>query len=182
MRATRTAAVLGSLVLGSALLLGCTDDGDGRSDGCEAVDADFDFASPSREDDERFELDGPGWVGGDSTYSVELPDGRTLWLFSDSFIGEVTSSGHPQPGMVMVHNALVTEDALRHTGRIRLALDVTDPEPLPADHPLWSDPGVIISPHVGGVTEAFRPRMVALLRRQLTALAAGEPAINVVRD
>ena len=109
MRATRTAAVLGSLVLGSALLLGCTDDGDGRSDGCEAVDADFDFASPSREDDERFELDGPGWVGGDSTYSVELPDGRTLWLFSDSFIGTVTSSGTPEPGMAMVHNALVAE-------------------------------------------------------------------------
>ncbi len=79
-------------------------------------------------------------------------------------------------------NALVTEDALKHTGRIRFALDVTDPEPLPSDHPLWSEPGVIISPHVGGVTEAFRPRMVALLRDQLRRLAAGEPAINVVRD
>lgn len=78
-------------------------------------------------------------------------------------------------------NALVTEDALKHTGRIRFALDVTDPEPLPSDHPLWSEPGVIISPHVGGVTEAFRPRMIALLRDQLRRFAAGEPPINVVR-
>ena len=54
------------------------------------------------------------------------------------------------------------------------ALDVTDPEPLPVGHPLWSAPGVIISPHVGGVTEAFRPRAVAMIRSQLARLAAGE--------
>lgn len=77
-------------------------------------------------------------------------------------------------------NALVTEDALRHTGRLRFALDVTDPEPLPSDHPLWSEPGVIISPHTGGVTEAFRPRMVALLREQLRRVAAGEEPLHVV--
>lgn len=76
--------------------------------------------------------------------------------------------------------ALDTEAALRHTGRLRFALDVTDPEPLPADHPLWSEPGVIISPHTGGVTDAFRPRMVDLLRRQLRAVAAGEEPLNLV--
>ncbi|WP_435203334.1 2-hydroxyacid dehydrogenase [Janibacter sp. GS2] len=77
-------------------------------------------------------------------------------------------------------NALVTEDALKHTGRLRFALDVTDPEPLPADHPLWSEPGVIISPHTGGVTEAFRPRMLALLREQLRRVAVGEEPLHVV--
>lgn len=77
-------------------------------------------------------------------------------------------------------NALVTEDALGHTGRLRFALDVTDPEPLPSDHPLWSEPGVIISPHTGGVTEAFRPRMVALLREQLRRIAAGGEPLHVV--
>lgn len=77
-------------------------------------------------------------------------------------------------------NALVTEDALQHTNRLRFALDVTDPEPLPSDHPLWSEPGVIISPHTGGVTEAFRPRMVALLREQLRRVAAGEEPLHVV--
>lgn len=78
--------------------------------------------------------------------------------------------------------ALDTDAALRHAGRLRFALDVTDPEPLPDGHPLWSAPGVIISPHVGGVTEAFRPRAVAMLRRQLAAVAAGESPINVVHE
>lgn len=76
--------------------------------------------------------------------------------------------------------ALDTDAALRHTGRLRFALDVTDPEPLPSDHPLWSEPGVIISPHTGGVTAAFRPRMVALLREQLATLVSGGEPANVV--
>ncbi len=76
--------------------------------------------------------------------------------------------------------ALDTEAALRHAGRLRFALDVTDPEPLPEGHPLWSAPGVIISPHVGGVTEAFRPRAVTMLRRQIAAMVAGEQPINLV--
>jgi len=66
------------------------------------------------------------------------------------------------------------------SGRIMAALDVTDPEPLPADHPLWQVPGVLISPHVGGVTSAFVPRAVALLREQLAAFAQERPVRNVV--
>jgi phosphoglycerate dehydrogenase-like enzyme len=65
-------------------------------------------------------------------------------------------------------------------GRLRAALDVTDPEPLPADHPLWSAPGVLISPHVGGATSAFTPRAHALVRDQLARFAAGEPLRNIV--
>jgi phosphoglycerate dehydrogenase-like enzyme len=66
------------------------------------------------------------------------------------------------------------------TGRITAAMDVTDPEPLPADHPLWKVPGVLISPHVGGVTSAFLPRAVALLRDQIGAFGGGRPLRNVV--
>ena len=66
------------------------------------------------------------------------------------------------------------------SGRIMAALDVTNPEPLPADHPLWQVPGVLISPHVGGVTSAFEPRAVALLREQLAAFAQERPVRNVV--
>ena len=54
-------------------------------------------------------------------------------------------------GKLVDTDALVAELA---TGRIRAALDVTDPEPLPADHPLWRQPGVLISPHVGGASSA----------------------------
>ena len=67
------------------------------------------------------------------------------------------------------------------TGRIQAALDVTDPEPLPADHPLWRQPGVLISPHVGGASSAFFPRADRLIAGQLARFAAGEPLANVVR-
>ncbi|MFI9075940.1 2-hydroxyacid dehydrogenase [Streptomyces sioyaensis] len=73
--------------------------------------------------------------------------------------------------------ALLTE--LR-SGRLRAALDVTDPEPLPAGHPLWHAPGVLLTPHVGGPSSAFLPRAKRLLRDQLTLFAAGEPLRNVV--
>lgn len=66
------------------------------------------------------------------------------------------------------------------TGRLCAALDVTDPEPLPADHPLWQAPGVLISPHVGGPTTAFLPRAKRLLRAQLHRWAAGQPLEHVV--
>ncbi|MFJ4717177.1 2-hydroxyacid dehydrogenase [Streptomyces sp. NPDC088785] len=65
-------------------------------------------------------------------------------------------------------------------GRILAALDVTDPEPLPQEHPLWQAPGVLISPHVGGPTSAFLPRAKRLLAAQLTRFAAGEPLDNLV--
>jgi phosphoglycerate dehydrogenase-like enzyme len=68
----------------------------------------------------------------------------------------------------------------RHAGRLRFALDVTDPEPLPDGHPLWSAPGVLITPHVAGGTTAMLPRVAALVRDQLEAVVAGRPLRNVV--
>jgi phosphoglycerate dehydrogenase-like enzyme len=66
-------------------------------------------------------------------------------------------------------------------GRITAALDVTDPEPLPAGHPLWRAPGVLISPHVGGASSAFAPRADRLIAGQLARFAAGQPLANIVR-
>jgi phosphoglycerate dehydrogenase-like enzyme len=81
-------------------------------------------------------------------------------------------------GPVVDTKALIAEV---ESGRITAALDVTDPEPLPAGHPLWHLPGVLISPHVGGSTSAFMPRAKRLLAAQVTAFAAGAPLRNVVR-
>jgi phosphoglycerate dehydrogenase-like enzyme len=79
----------------------------------------------------------------------------------------------------LVHtDALVAELS---AGRIRAALDVTDPEPLPSDHPLWRQPGVLISPHVGGASSAFFPRADRLIAAQLSRFVAGQPLENVVR-
>jgi phosphoglycerate dehydrogenase-like enzyme len=57
---------------------------------------------------------------------------------------------------------------------------VTEPEPLPEGHPLWSAPGLLLSPHVGGDTTAMRPRAVRMLRDQIGRWARGEPLENVV--
>jgi phosphoglycerate dehydrogenase-like enzyme len=92
-----------------------------------------------------------------------------------------------KPGALLVNvgrGGLVDTDALRAAaaeGRVRAALDVTDPEPLPPTHPLWQTPGVLISPHVGGNTSAFLPRMRACAARQIGRWRAGEPLADVVR-
>ena len=78
---------------------------------------------------------------------------------------------------------LVDTDALLaevSTGRIRAALDVVEPEPLPPDHPLWHAPGVLISPHVGGASSAFFPRADRLIAAQLKRFAHGQPLENTI--
>jgi len=80
-------------------------------------------------------------------------------------------------GGVVDTKALLAE---LESGRIRAALDVTDPEPLPKGHPLWHAPGVLISPHVGGPTSAFLPRAKRLLVDQFNRFVNQEPLRNVV--
>lgn len=80
-------------------------------------------------------------------------------------------------GGVVVQDALLAELA---TGRLHAALDVVDPEPLPADSPMWSAANLLISPHVGGMSSAMWPRAHRLVREQLTRFAAGEPLANVL--
>jgi phosphoglycerate dehydrogenase-like enzyme len=75
---------------------------------------------------------------------------------------------------------LDTGAVLRHAGRLRFALDVTDPEPLPDGHPLWSAPEVLITPHVAGGTTAMLPRIAGLVRAQLERMVAGVALVNVV--
>jgi phosphoglycerate dehydrogenase-like enzyme len=82
-------------------------------------------------------------------------------------------------GPLIDTDALVAE---LQRGRLRAALDVTDPEPLPADHPLWSAPGALIVPHVGGASSAMKPRTVKLIRTQIERMLAGEPPLNVVHE
>ena len=94
--------------------------------------------------------------------------------------------GRMRDGALLVNVArgpVVDTDALLAeltAGRLRAALDVTDPEPLPEDHPLWEAPGLLLTPHVGGASTAMRPRALRLVREQLARFAAGEPVVNVV--
>lgn len=81
-------------------------------------------------------------------------------------------------GPIIDTDALLAETS---SGRLRAALDVTDPEPLPADHPLRQVESVLISPHVGGWSDAFGPRRDRLIGAQLRAWIAGEPLVNQVK-
>jgi phosphoglycerate dehydrogenase-like enzyme len=69
-------------------------------------------------------------------------------------------------------------DALR-AGRVSAALDVTEPEPLPADHPLWRAPNVLITPHIAGATARWFPRGYRFAGEQLRRYVAGQPLLGV---
>ena len=89
-------------------------------------------------------------------------------------------------GALLVNAArgvVVDTDALLEaltSGRIRAALDVTDPEPLPEGHPLWQAPGLLLTPHVGGAIYDYRERAYQVVSEQLARLAAGQPLLNVI--
>lgn len=79
--------------------------------------------------------------------------------------------------------AIVDTEALLkelNAHRIKAALDVTDPEPLPEGHPLWTAPGLLLTPHVGGAVTQVRERAYAVVRAQLARYASGEPLRNVI--
>jgi phosphoglycerate dehydrogenase-like enzyme len=90
-------------------------------------------------------------------------------------------------GALLVNAArgpIVQTDALvnaLNSGRIRAALDVTDPEPLPSDHPLWKSPNLLITPHVAGSTPQFSPRAIRIAAEQIGRVLRGESLINVVQ-
>ncbi|MDJ0927680.1 MAG: D-2-hydroxyacid dehydrogenase [Gammaproteobacteria bacterium] len=78
---------------------------------------------------------------------------------------------------------VVTDDlvaALRGGAIAGAGLDVTDPEPLPAGHPLWSMPNVIITPHVSAGSDLVRERLFAVAKENLRRYVAGDPLVSVV--
>jgi phosphoglycerate dehydrogenase-like enzyme len=93
-----------------------------------------------------------------------------------------------RPGALLVNaarGAIVDTGALLEqlqAGRIRAALDVTDPEPLPAEHPLWDAPGLLLTPHFAGDTLAAERRAFALVGEQVRRYLRKEPLVNVVQD
>jgi phosphoglycerate dehydrogenase-like enzyme len=105
---------------------------------------------------------------------------------SNKLIGTRQLSLMPQ-GALMVNAArgpIVDTDALvaaLNSGRIRAALDVTDPEPLPVGHPLWSCPNLLLTPHVGGSSPQFAQNALRIAAEELRRYIAGESLRNVVQ-
>ncbi|KAI1444231.1 hypothetical protein F5Y02DRAFT_183714 [Annulohypoxylon stygium] len=89
-----------------------------------------------------------------------------------TFVANIARGGHINQEALI--KALETE-------QIRgAALDVTDPEPLTSDHPLWKAPNLIITPHISWKTDALFGRLLDLMELNLEKLATGQPLINVV--
>lgn len=103
---------------------------------------------------------------------------QTRGMVDDAFLSRMKDDSlliNVARGPVVDNHAL-----LNHLGRIHAALDVVDPEPLPADDPLWQAPNLLITPHVAGGTSAMHPRAMRLVREQLARFVAGEGLINQV--
>jgi phosphoglycerate dehydrogenase-like enzyme len=107
-------------------------------------------------------------------------DQSTTHLINDAFLSRM------RDGTLLVNvsrgRVADTDALLKHasTGRLRLALDVTDPEPLPEGHPLFALENVLISPHIGGASSASPPRLFRLIRQQVERMRNGDEPLNVV--
>ena len=104
--------------------------------------------------------------------SKHLINAQRLKLIKDGAV--IVNVGR---GPIIDTDALVSE---LNTGRIFAGLDVTDPEPLPQGHPLWSAKNLVLSPHVGGNSTAFDSRAKKLIERQLDLISRGEEPENIV--
>jgi phosphoglycerate dehydrogenase-like enzyme len=104
--------------------------------------------------------------------TIGLVDARVLGLLPDGAL--VVNAGR---GRTTVTAALVADV---ETGRLRAVLDVTNPEPLPPDHPLWLLPNVLITPHVAGDSPRSVARSFTLAGDQVRRYAAGAPLLNEV--
>lgn len=105
---------------------------------------------------------------------------RTRGMADAAFLAQMRDGAvlvNAARGPVVDTDALVAELA---TGRLRAALDVTEPEPLPADHPLWTVPGLVLTPHVAGAVSGGRGRSYAVAAAEIARYAGGELPDNLV--
>jgi phosphoglycerate dehydrogenase-like enzyme len=135
-----------------------------------------------RPDEEVFGLaDLPGLLPSADVVVVLVPfTPQTSGMIDAAFLAQMKDGSllvNAARGTVVVTSALISE---LKRGRLRAALDVTDPEPLPPDHPLWTSPGVFITPHTGASTPVSLRRAADLARDQASALLRGQPLRNVI--
>jgi phosphoglycerate dehydrogenase-like enzyme len=100
----------------------------------------------------------------DAAFLARMPDGAILV--------------NAARGSIVDTEALVAELS---AGRLRAALDVTEPEPLPPGHPLWTAPGLVLTPHVAGAVAGHRERAYAVVAAEITRFVAGKEPENLVR-
>jgi phosphoglycerate dehydrogenase-like enzyme len=133
--------------------------------------------------DVRTLADLPGLLPATRVVVVALPlTDQTRGLVDAAFLAALPAGAvvvNVARGAIVDTGALLAELERR---RLSAFLDVTDPEPLPPDHPLWAAPNVLITPHVGGGTSGWQRRGYRLVREQLRRYAAGEALLNVITE
>ena len=123
----------------------------------------------------------PDLIGAQDAVVVMVPsNAETRHLIDATFLARMPDRAvlvNVARGPVVDTSALLAELT---AGRLRAVLDVTDPEPLPAGHPLWDAPGLIILPHVGGATDGTIERSWRVAAEQITAFVTGHEPPNLV--
>lgn len=163
------------------LVLGAGDIGERIASAVRAFDAEVTFVARTARPGvhELHEL--PGLLPDHHVVALALPHTpQTHRMVDAAFLAALPD------GALLVNvarGAIVDTDALLAeltSGRLYAFLDVTDPEPLPTDHPLWDAPNLLLTPHVGGGTRGWQQRAYALVREQLLRFHDGEPLENAV--
>ncbi|ALG13138.1 2-hydroxyacid dehydrogenase [Kibdelosporangium phytohabitans] len=164
------------------LTIGAGDLGNQLKRRLEAFDAHVTMVGTTAREGVRGIGELPGLLGDHDAVVLMVPvTPQTVGMVDAKFLSLMVD------GAVLVNAArgpvVVTDDLLAELrqGRLRAALDVTDPEPLPSDHPLWTAPGLLLTPHVAGTCTRNMERAYAVAASQIAMFAAGEKPSNLVR-
>lgn len=164
------------------LVLGAGDLGVRMRHRLEASDAHATLVGTQARDGVRGMAELPALLGEQDAVVLMLPlTTATTGLVDAKFLSRM------RDGAILVNAArgkVVDTDALLAelvSGRLRAALDVTEPEPLPPDHPLWTAPGLLLTPHVAGSVADYQRRGYAVVAAEVARFVAGEQPLNLVR-
>jgi phosphoglycerate dehydrogenase-like enzyme len=164
-----------------ALIVGAGDLGQHLRARLEPFDVRCTMVGMSPRDGIRGAKELPALLGAHDIVVLMVPlTSRTKGMVDAAFLAAMPTGAvlvNATRGPVVDTAALLAE---LDSGRLRAALDVTDPEPLPPEHPLWNAPGVVLTPHVGGAVRGVRRRAYAVAAAEIARYAGGELPNNLV--
>jgi len=163
------------------LIVGAGDLGNSLRRRLEPFDTQITMVGMSARDGVHGVAELPRLLGDADVVALMVPlTSRTRGMVDAGFLAAMPDGAmliNAARGPVVDTSALLAE--LR-AGRLRAALDVTDPEPLPADHPLWTVPGVVITPHIAGAARGLQRRSYAVVAAEIERYVNGELPNNLV--
>jgi phosphoglycerate dehydrogenase-like enzyme len=163
------------------LVIGAGDIGSRIAAAARIFDAETTLVARSARDGVHAMADLPGLLPDHDVVALAVPHTPdTHRLVDAAFLAAMPDSAvlvNIARGAIVDTAALVAE---LQGGRLRAFLDVTDPEPLPPDHPLWAAPNLVLTPHIGGGTRGWETRAYRLVREQVLRFVAGQPLANLV--